>query len=123
MDDFTLTPVATLAPLTPALRQRISRDLPDIDVEPGPIGDPLAWSLLFAHWPESVPGLTPEPEVAFYNRYFWFKRFVTLKAARDGYDAGLEQQLFSLLEQPGGDVDWSQVERLEARAGDPAHLP
>ena len=95
------------------LRARITRTMPDVELEPGPVGDALAWSLLFERWPDL---LHVDRERAFYNRYFWLKRHAVLKQGRDGYDAGLEQQVFSLLEQPEFDVDWALLERLDAEA-------
>ena len=63
-----------------------------------------------------LPGSPIDRESAFYNQYFWFKWFATLKQERDGYDAGLEQQVFQLLEQPGFDLDWPLIEQLDAEA-------
>lgn len=52
----------------------------------------------------------------FYNRYYWFKRFVNQRATVHGYDAGLEQQAFKLLEAAPEDVDWSVLEALDVQA-------
>jgi len=51
----------------------------------------------------------------FYNRYYWFQRFARAHAAAHGFDAGLEQQAFQLLEVAPADVDWSIIEAIEAR--------
>jgi hypothetical protein len=51
----------------------------------------------------------------FYNRYYWFKRFVKQHEARFGFDAGLEQQAFKLLEGAPEDVDWAVLGHLNAR--------
>ena len=50
---------------------------------------------------------------AFYNQYFWFKRFVKQHTAHAGPDAGLEQQVFQLLESAPPGVDWSILEALD----------
>ena len=55
-----------------------------------------------------------------YNRYLWFRRFANAHLAKFGEDAGIEQQAFQILDQAECDVDWSQVERLDAAAR-PAH--
>lgn len=98
------------------LYARIAQSTPGVALDPGGVGEALAWSLLFERWPELLPGSPIDRESAFYNQYFWFKRFVMLKQERDGYDAGLEQQVFQLLEQPGFALDWSLIEQLDAEA-------
>lgn len=84
--------------------------------------DPLyrafGYYLLFCDWHAMEDaGLGPRSEVeAFYNRYFWFLVFSGLRQAMDGYDAGLEQQAFRMLEQAPANIDWSVVEKVAARA-------
>lgn len=51
----------------------------------------------------------------FYNRYYWFLLFSKLYQAKHGFDAGLEQQAFKLLESAGPDVDWAFVEDISNR--------
>ena len=53
----------------------------------------------------------------FYNRYYWFKRFIKQRASEHGFDAGLEQQVFQLLEAAPATVDWSVIEAIDALAG------
>ena len=113
MSEFSLVPVETLSRVKDALVARIAQSTPHIELDAGDVGDALAWSLLFEHWPDLV-GV--DREAAFYNRYFWFKRFATLKQQKDGYDAGLEQQVFKLLEHPDVEVDWELMERLDHEA-------
>ena len=55
----------------------------------------------------------------FYNQYYWFKRFADEHAATHGPDAGIEQQVFQLLESAPEGVDWDIVEHLERRAVPP----
>lgn len=118
MSNDTLVSQDTLLRVKDELHARIAQSAPDISLEPGPVGEALGWSLLFERWPELLPGAPIDREAAFYNQYFWLKRFATLKQERDGYDAGLEQQVFQLLEQADFDVDWSLMERLDAEAAD-----
>ncbi len=51
----------------------------------------------------------------FYNEYYWFLLFTKLHQAKHGYDAGLEQQAFKLLEKAPPDVDWKMVEEINNR--------
>ena len=116
MNTSPLVSLDTLSRVRNELHARIAESAPEIALEPGPIGDALGWSLLFERWPDLLAASPVDRKIAFYNRYFWFKRFATLKQARDGYDAGLEQQVFRLLEQAEFEVDWSLLERLDAEA-------
>jgi len=116
MSEHPIVPVETLLPVKETLDARIAQLTPAWDIEPGEVGDALAWYLLFEHWPDLVPGSPLDPQTALYNQYFWFKRFATLKQQKDGYDAGLEQQAFQLLEHSGLDLDWELLERLDAEA-------
>jgi hypothetical protein len=78
----------------------------------------LARSLLFAHWPE-LAGVEADVARCFYNRYFWFVRFITLHQRTHGPDAGLEQQAFHLFEEVegmGGAIDLQALEDIDARA-------
>lgn len=61
-------------------------------------------------------GLSPlNPEMLFYNQYYWFKRFVDAYMAKQGFDAGLEQQTFKLLESAPDGVDWTMIDSIDAR--------
>jgi hypothetical protein len=50
--------------------------------------------------------------IAFYNAYYWSLVFLKRYDARYGFDAGIEQQAFKLLECAPVDVDWGIVEDL-----------
>ncbi|WP_406729196.1 hypothetical protein WJ438_38070 [Streptomyces sp. GD-15H] len=52
----------------------------------------------------------------FYNRYFWFARFTHLFSLSHGPDAGLEQQLFQMLEHPPVELNWAVVEEIDVLA-------
>jgi hypothetical protein len=118
MSEYSPVAIETLSRTKDQLVARLGQLTPPVALEENEVGDALGWSLLFEHWPELVPGLTLDRENAFYNRYFWFKRFATLKQKRDGYDAGLDQQVFQALEHADFEVDWALVEQIDARAAD-----
>ena len=83
----------------------------------GEAGEALARSLLFEHWPDLVGGSEElDRERLLYNRYYWFVRFVALWQAAHGYDAGLEQQAFQMVEQADMQLDWDLLQQLDARA-------
>lgn len=62
-------------------------------------------------------GYTIDNELIFYNRYYWFVFFLKLYTAKHGYDAGLEQQAFQLLEESETmniEVDWDLIVKIES---------
>jgi len=60
-------------------------------------------------------GELSEP-VAFYNAYYWALVFAKRFQARHGFDAGIEQEVFKVLERAPSDVDWQIVERVNQAA-------
>ncbi len=54
--------------------------------------------------------------VAFYNAYYWALMFAKRYQARHGFDAGVEQETFKVLERAPDDVDWQVVERVNEAA-------
>lgn len=61
----------------------------------------------------SVLGIDLNEEQRFYNAYYWFQRFASLYMRKHGYDAGLEQQAFKMLENANCDLDLSVIEMLD----------
>ena len=120
MNNDVLIPVERLLPVKQELLRRVAALTPPvIPIEEGNVGDALAWALLFEHWPDLIPGPPIDAETAFYNQYFWFKRFAALTQLRDGSDSGLEQQVFQLLErleQADFEANWDLLEQLDAEA-------
>jgi len=61
-----------------------------------------------------------DAEILFYSRYCWFCRFIKRWTALYGYDAGLEQQSFKMLEYYEGrfphKIDWKLIEQLENKS-------
>jgi protein-tyrosine phosphatase len=84
-----------------------------IDTTDEAYGKPFLFYLLFTHWP-SLLDLTPQQ--AFYNRYYWFRRFMGEYERVKGKDVGLEQQTSQMLEHAPSDVDWELISLIEARA-------
>ena len=113
-----LIPTSILALHHPELLRRI--DLldppPAIDVRTDRAGEAFARALLFERWPDLVAEEALDAQRSFYNRYFWFARFAALWQATHGYDAGLEQQTFQILDQAGFDLDWDLIHELDVRA-------
>lgn len=89
-----------------------------IDVTPDATGLALSRALMFERWPELLPTGTLDPQRAFYNRYFWFRRFATLWQDTHGGDAGIEQQALQILEHVDFDVDWALWEEVDRAARD-----
>ena len=56
-------------------------------------------------------------EEVLYSQYYWLVHFKNQYFAKVGYDAGIEQQVFFLMEhltsELDGDVDWSLLEEIE----------
>lgn len=118
MSNDPLISTHVLAQQQPELLRRIARldPAPRVDLMSGPPGEAYARSLLFERWPELIVDEPVDFARCFYNRYFWFARFAALWQAAHGPDAGLEQQVFQLLEQADFDIDWDIVRALDARA-------
>ena len=77
---------------------------------------PLRYYLVFSEGMTERVGLGPlTPAVCFYNAYYWFKRFVAARSATRGYDAGLEQQAYQMLERAPDDIEWSVLGQIEVR--------
>ena len=79
-------------------------------------GPALRYFLLFSE-PELLArvdlGAPMDAVTAFYNQYYWFKRFVQLHHKEHGPDAGLDQQAFQLLESAPEGVDWDVLAAIE----------
>ncbi len=71
--------------------------------------------LLFTH---ALLPLDMDAVEVFYNRYYWFRRFMEGYQTERGLDAGLEQQAFQMLEQAPADIDWEMIPLIEAWAKD-----
>jgi hypothetical protein len=81
-------------------------------------GPALRNYLLLTEAPHLLTDLELSPEDVFWGRYYWLVRFTSLRQAITGPDAGLEQQMFQLLERPNPacSPDWSRLESVEELA-------
>lgn len=93
------------APLQPQFR---------IDFDDAAYGPAFRRYPLLSRWPELLNGRAPLTEAArFYNTYYWFLTTIRLWNAKHGYDAGMEQQAFQMLEHADASVDLAVVEAIE----------
>ena len=61
-------------------------------------------------------GLFKDDLLTYYSRYYWFMTFVERKKSNSGDDAGLDQQLFKIIEESESfaeEVDWSVIQEIE----------
>jgi hypothetical protein len=89
---------------------------------PAEEGDELAAAALRYYRLFSSESLPPQVDIGgltnakvLYNRYYWFLTYAKRHMRYSGYDAGLEQQAFKLLDQAECEVDWSMVEAIVRR--------
>ena len=75
------------------------------------------YCLLFYTKEDEVIALSGKSlEVVLYSKYYWLTRYVKKYNEVNGYDAGMEQQQFKLIEelqQRLGDVDWDLLQRID----------
>jgi hypothetical protein len=85
-------------------------------------GRSLKFYLLLTEMPELLAPEQASPEEIFWTRYYWFVRYARLQQAVYGYDAGLEQQAFQILDypQPDCDPDWNWLESVHSHAAQSA---
>lgn len=69
--------------------------------------------LVLTHLIHRLPIKWREDRLVFYNRYFWFVRFLRLYCKKHGQDAGLEQQTFQILETSTIEIDWQVIEAID----------
>lgn len=76
--------------------------------------------LLFQEWPDLVADLGLSECAFFYNRYLRARRFAKAYQTVHGRDAGLEQEVFRILESAPSDVDWTILESIDIGVGEPS---
>lgn len=76
------------------------------------LGRSLRNYCLLTECPEMVDSLGLSADERFWNRYYWLARFAREWQAVAGYDAGLEQQVFQLLEY--AEVGFDPLPEVEA---------
>jgi len=94
------------------------RESYSVDFDDPDYGRAFVYYLFFSHHPSvrSVLGIDLDDEARFYNAYYWFQRFVRLHTDKHGYDAGLEQQAFKMLEEASFELDFEVIDMLDKRA-------
>ena len=71
--------------------------------------------ILFTHLLNESSFSSFSKEIIFYNRYYWFQKFVKLDETESGYDPALNQQIVKLLEEieiQGLKVDWKIIQDI-----------
>jgi len=85
-----------------------------VDIEDEIYGPSFRRFLLFAHCPDYLadhfPGI--DRTTIFYNQYYWFMRFSRLYISKHGFDAGLEQQAFKMIENADCELDFAILDSL-----------
>lgn len=105
-----------------ALYSVIATHSAELEKLPRKARDALANHYLFSDpnvW--TVVGVRALDELhLFYNSYYWYLVFKKECENSNGFDAGIEQYSFKLLEMAPLDVDWTVVEKVAILAGEPA---
>ena len=73
------------------------------------------WYFLQEHEKELVVTKNISLEIIIYSKYYWFSRLAEQFFEVFGFDAGIEQQQFKIIEEMDSriaNVDWNFVERL-----------
>ncbi len=123
LDDLFLVSESTLNETDEKLGRLIDKVKHEygIDVDDDLYGSAFRYYLLFDRWPTLLQGAVPELDatVRFYNKYYWFWRMKCLYFQKHGYDAGLDQQAFQLLEYAHEhetfDIDLLVTHQIEKR--------
>ena len=91
-----------------------------IEFDDADFGSAFVYYLFFSRHPSvnSFLGIDLNDEARFYNAYYWFRRFVKLYMAKLGYDAGLEQQAFKMLEGADFDLNFEVIDLLDKKANE-----
>src|SRR5262249_42007988 len=101
-DDTFLISEVVLRTKDKELRTRIGEVKSEyaIDAEDEGYGAAFRYFLLFHRWPELIEEVVSELTglARFYNSYYWLLRLKSLWTLKHGYDAGMEQQAFQLLD-------------------------
>jgi len=74
--------------------------------------------ILFNDWFELLCDLNLGECALCYNRYLWARRFAKAYQTVHGPDAGIEQQVFRVLETAPADVDWTILESIDKGVGE-----
>ncbi len=77
---------------------------------------------ILTYYPENFKQI--DPLNLYYNRYYWYLKFLISYQREIGYDAGLEQQEFKILEDGENitNVDWSEIEKISNKIKEDSHI-
>jgi hypothetical protein len=89
-----------------------------IDVTNAAYGRAFLRVLLFGEWQDLIADLHLSGCVLYYNRYLWARRFAKAYQSVHGPDAGIEQEIFRLLEQAPSDADWTILASIDRGVGE-----
>ena len=76
------------------------------------VGEALNNYLLISNYPEKFEDVSALD--LYYNKYYWYLKFSITYQDKYGYDAGIEQQEFKLIEEGESIpyIDWREVESI-----------
>lgn len=71
--------------------------------------------LLLTHEPNVIEKTKLKPIDLLINRYYWFKKFYQSYSLTKGTDAGIEQQIFEIVEEIGNhdNFDWLIIQSID----------
>lgn len=75
-------------------------------------GRALQYYLILTESPHLLLPRSFTPSRLFWSRYYWFLRIAAVRQVSDGYDAGIEQQAFNILENVA-DLDEGDISLCE----------
>jgi hypothetical protein len=76
------------------------------------VGELLKRYLILSQYPEKFDNLNRAD--IYYNRYYWFLKFLVTYQKKHKHDVGIEQQEFKLLEEGDNipNIDWHIIENI-----------
>src|SRR5436309_2843797 len=88
-----------------------------INLDDDSYGEAFQNYLVFSHCSSFIRDKRPDANdtIMLYNRYYWFLTFSKFYMKKHGYDAGMEQQAFKLLETAEGELNWEVIAELIRR--------
>ena len=104
--------------LDPAAHERLDSVEPhvrELAADPS-FGKAFRRFLVCSHWPDLLASAGADETTIFYSAYFNFAKFAAIRTIKHGLDAGLEQQLFMMLESAETPLDWNVIAEIDALA-------
>ena len=118
-----ILPESTLRALHQKIQVSVEQRRPpyNVDWEDPDYGLAFIYHLFFSQNPSvcKVLGVELDEETKFYNRYYWFRRFVARHKQKHGYDAGLEDQASDILASGAQfDLDVEIIHMIDKKANE-----